>query len=677
MSPLVFLVLLVILVPPVLPVLPAHARDVTDRFRSELWYLDQMSAPAAWEIETGSEQTIVAVLDAGFDLDHEDLAGQYWYNEDEVAGDGTDDDTNGYDDDVIGWDFVDGDSNPSPDLGEGVSDTVASHGTVIAGIIGATANNGLGITGINWDVSIMPLRVLNEFGAGSTTDVRHAIVYAVENGADVINLSFTFSQTDERLRETIEWAYDQGVVIVAAVGNGNIDTDLSPIYPACFDSQIGKNAVIGVAATNQDDQKADFSNFGTRCTDIAAPGVDIFASVYHDSEDLAFITAYASPWEGTSLAAPMISGAAALLRSRYPSLTPDQIRNALKLSVDPVAETSLDARKRLGAGRVNLARALEYASNFAGQGSVVSGRSVREPVSSFVVAQQSGAEPLVRRVNGQGEILAEFYAYDVAFSGGVRLAMGDVDGDGEEEIVTGAGPGGGPQVRIFDLDGNVEGQFFAFEEGDRLGIFVTVGDVNADGVDEILVTSDTGGTGHVRIFNRYGHLKGAFFPLGRTTSPVQLALGNVDEDPELEIISTLASGGDGTVFIHDGTGRYKGSFIAFDGTVSGLHLASVDVDTDGVEEIVVVPTAGYIPQVAVYNQSGSLLRMFFAFPYEYRGGVELAAGDIDSNGSAELYVSPSLGGGPQVRIFNNQSELIGGFFSFDAMNRYGAVVAIY
>src|SRR3989339_1139362 len=151
MSPLVFLVLLVILVPPALPVLPAHARDVTDRFRSELWYLDQMSAPAAWEIETGSEQTIVAVLDAGFDLDHEDLAGQYWYNEDEVAGDGTDDDTNGYDDDVIGWDFVDGDSNPSPDLGDGVSDTVASHGTVIAGIIGATANNGLGITGINWD----------------------------------------------------------------------------------------------------------------------------------------------------------------------------------------------------------------------------------------------------------------------------------------------------------------------------------------------------------------------------------------------------------------------------------------------------------------------------------------------------------------------------------------------
>ena len=96
MSPLVFLFLLV------LPILPAHARDVTDRFRSELWYLDTISAPAAWDIETGSEQTIVAVLDAGFDLDHEDLAEQYWRNEDEIGVSGSDDDRNGYDDDVMG-----------------------------------------------------------------------------------------------------------------------------------------------------------------------------------------------------------------------------------------------------------------------------------------------------------------------------------------------------------------------------------------------------------------------------------------------------------------------------------------------------------------------------------------------------------------------------------------------
>ena len=377
------------------------AREVTDRFRGELWYLDQISAPQAWDRETGSEQTIVAVLDAGFDLKHEDLMDQYWSNIDEIYGDGIDNDANGYEDDIQGWDFVDNDPDPSPVIHAQTNDTVTSHGTVISGIIGATANNGLGIAGMNWDVSIMPLRVLNEQGSGSTIAVRHAIEYAVENGADVINLSFTFTQPDDRLAQTIKWAYEQGVVVVAAVGNGNVDMDHDLVYPACFDEALGINAVIGVASTNRTDQKADFSNFGVNCTDISAPGVDIFAAVYHDNTALSFITSYASPWEGTSLSAPMISGAAALLRSAYPTLTPDQIRNALKLSVDPVKESSLEARKQLGAGRLNLSRALEYASVFVK--GVSSGSLLTSTVSSrsFVVAQGQGSSPVVRRINSR------------------------------------------------------------------------------------------------------------------------------------------------------------------------------------------------------------------------------------------------------------------------------------
>jgi subtilisin family serine protease len=676
-SLLVFLVLLFLLVLPLLPILSAHARDVTDRFRHELWYLDQISAPAAWELETGTRETIVAVLDAGFDLDHEDLVNQYWINNDELASNEKDDDHNGYEDDILGWDFVDNDPDPWPDVSGTVNDSVASHGTVIAGVIGATANNGLGIAGINWDVRIMPLRVLNSDGSGSTKDVRQAIIYAVENGADVINLSFTFSQTDDSLRETVEWAHEQGVVIVAAVGNGNTDTDIQSIFPACFDREIGRNVVIGVAATDKNDQKAAFSNFGTLCTDIAAPGVDIFASVYHDKNVLAFATSYSSPWEGTSIAAPMVSGAAALLRSSYPSLTPDQVRNALKLSVDPVQETSLEARKRLGAGRLNVARAIEYASVFAGNGgSSFSGRS-KSFSESFVVAQGRGAQPLVRRVNGQGDILAQFDAYHPEFLGGVRLAVGDVDGDSEEEIITGAGPGGGPQVRIFDLQGNLEGQFFAFEEGDRLGIFVAAGDVNGDGLDEILVSSDAGGSGQVRIFNRHGHLKGSFFPLGRTDAGVHMAVGNIDEDPESEILSTQAHAGNGIVTIHDGTGRYIRSFTAFDGTNGSLSLTSTDLDADGMEEMIVATGMGDIPEVGVYNQSGSLLQSWFVFPLEYRGGVQVAAGDIDGNGVKEIYVSPLERGGPQVRIFNSNAKLIGGFFVFDPEARFGASVAIY
>ncbi|MFA4845267.1 MAG: S8 family serine peptidase [Patescibacteria group bacterium] len=669
-------VILTILAMVVFPLL-VSARDVQDPFRPELWYLDQISAPAAWEIETGSDETIVAVLDAGFDLDHEDLLLQYWNNKIEVAGNGKDDDNNGYEDDVRGWDFVDDDWDPSPDIEDGVSDTVASHGTVIAGIIGATANNGLGVTGINWNVALMPLRVLDERGVGSTTDVRRAIVYAVENGADVINLSFTFTQTDERLRETIVWAYEQGVVVVAAIGNGGVDTDVTPIYPACFDLELHVNAIIGVAATNKEDVKASFSNFGTRCVDLSAPGTDLFTAVYHDDEDISFSTSYASPWEGTSLAAPMVSGAAALLRSAYPSLTPDQVRNALKLSVDPSAETSLEARVRLGAGRLNLERALTFAETFANGAGASRALSERTTSGSFVAAQAAGSESVVRKVNGRGEILTEFQAYPTGFKGGVRLAMGDVNGDGTEEIITGAGPSGGPQVRIFDLEGVPMGQFFAFDEGDRAGIFVATGDVNGDGVDEILVTSDQGGTGQVRIFNRYGHLKGAYFPFGRTNRPVRLTTGNMDADAEVEIVSVLGAGSDGRVLIHDGNGRYVNSITAFNTSVSALSLATVDLDGDSRDEVIVASGVGHSPQVSVYNSSGEERLKFFVFPLAFSGGIEVAGGDIDQNGAIEIYVFPQSTGGPHVRIFSSEANIIGGFFAFDPFSRFGGTIAIW
>lgn len=646
------------------------ARESADRFFDELWYLERIMATEAWETQSGSSETIVAVLDAGFDLDHEDLFEKYWRNTEEIAGDGIDNDGNGFEDDVTGWDFVDSDSDPSPDIVSGGSDTVASHGTVIAGVIGAQANNGQGIVGVNWDVSIMPLRVLDENGSGSTTNVRRAIRYAVENGADVINLSVTFSQTDVLLRETIEWAHEQGVVIVAAAGNGNIDTDVTPIYPACFDVELGRNVVIGVSATNKQDQKADFSNFGTSCVDLAAPGTNIFGAVYHDPSELLFVTAYGTPWEGTSLAAPMVSGAAALLRSAYPSLTPDQVRNVLKLSVDSVAESSLEARKRLGSGRLNIERALEYADVFV-NGSGMSSRIQRNTRSdSFVIAQARGSEPVVRRMDGHGSVVEEFYAYDEQFHGGVRLSVGDVDGDGEIEIVTGAGPSGGPQVRVFDQEGNVESQFFAFDTGDRNGIFVSTGDTNGDGIDEILVTNTIGGTGQVRIFNKSGHLKGSFFPFGRTEYSVRVVAGNFDEDQALEIASYYPNGEDNSVVIHDGDGRYVRQLNA-----EGVSIAVGDLENDGIDELFVGARPGHVPRVWVYNAFGKQLASFLPFQLDFRGGVEVAAGDIDGNGEVELYATAHTSGGPQVRIFTNVSGLVGTFFAFDIANRFGSFIA--
>ncbi len=653
-------------------VYPAQALT-NDLFSQELWYIDKIQAGDV-QIDS-THRPIVAILDAGFDLDHEDLSNQYWKNVHEVAGDQKDNDSNGYEDDVIGWDFVDNDPDPSSDLTEPIRDAVASHGTVIAGIISAEVNNGRGISGIAPTARIMPLRVLDKNGSGSTANLRLAVEYAVNNGAEVINLSVTFLTPDQKLLDTLIWANEQGVVIVGAVGNTNQDTRKVPVYPACYDALAGKNVIIGVGASDRFDKKASFSDYGS-CVDVVAPGVNIFGAVFQDISNPFLTTAYASPWEGTSMAAPMVAAAAAAMRAQYPSLTPDQIRNAIKLSVDPVKEETVEERVRLGAGRLNVARALEVAGSMVGQRSGSSSDVRALSDGGFVIAQGEGSRPLVRRYDGHGMVLADFDAYHKAFTGGVRVAVGDVDGDGELEIVTVPGPGGGPQVRIFDQDGRPEGQFFVFDEGGRGGLYVAVGDVNGDGIDEILVNADQDSTGQVRIFNRHGHLKGAFFPLGRTATPLAVSVGNVDGDSAQEIVVSHRTTGDGTIRLFDGAGSYKRSFVVDAGNGGSLTTVVGDLDGDNVSEIVVAAGSGYAPKVSVYNGNGNIQQTFFAFPIDFRGGIHIALGDVDGNGLAEIYVSPESAGGPHVRMFNHEANLIGSFFAFDPQSRYGTFISM-
>lgn len=646
-----------------------------DPFLSEQWYLDAIHVP---QTPPEGKETIVAILDAGFDMSHEDLAHQYWINNNEIAGDHKDNDHNGYEDDISGWDFVDRDFDPSPDVSnQKTDDTIASHGTLLAGIIAAQVNNKKGIIGIAPKAKIMPLRILDAKGKGNSTDVREAIEYAVKNGADVINISFTSTQPDDRLQKTIQWAFDQGVVVVAAVGNESSDTEKIPTYPACFDMISGKNTVIGVAATNQDNKKADFSNQGKNCVDISAPGVNIFGLTYHDSSQLLFSTAYGSPFEGTSMAAPMVSAAVARIKSAYPTLTPNQIRLILMLSADPSKETTLPARQGLGAGILNIERAIKTAAVFAGEG-----KSIRETQShqsgSLVIAQGKGTVPLVKRFNQYGKEIMSFFAYNQKFRGGVRLAMGDVNGDGTEEIVTGAGPGGGPHVRVFDLNGSLINQFYSFETDDRQGIFVTTADVNRDGIDEIIVTPDQGGNGQVRIFNQRGEMQGAFYPFGRTQSAVHVAVGNFDDDPEAEIVATLSGHDkDHRVRIFDANGRYVREFTALDMTKTGLRVSAVRRVNQQMDDIVISSDTGSSPWLVVYSATGEKKSANLAYSPNFLGGVSLAVGDIDGNGNEEIYTVPIYGGGPHVRIFNVTTDLIGGFFAFDLKSRSGLSVAIW
>ncbi len=343
---------------------PVFALTPNDTFFSDQWYLQKIQAPRAWDMTIGSKDVVVAVLDTGFDLTHPDLMEHMWINKNEISGDGIDNDGNGYVDDVNGFDFINHDGSPEPDVNQPYDEGAISHGTVIAGIIGAVTNNEQGIAGISWNVKLMDIRILDNLGVGNSGTAREGIEYAVKNGAKIINLSFTGFDNDPRLEDAIRVANDAGVLIVAAVGNtegGGINVDEKPIYPACDEHLNVKNGVIGVAATDEQDAKSLFSNYGATCTDLAAPGQNILSVIYQNDAWAPFVQGYyQKDWAGTSMATPMVSGAAALLVSRHPTLNPEQLKNVLRLSTDPIHEFG-PAQGKMGSGRLNIANALVLA----------------------------------------------------------------------------------------------------------------------------------------------------------------------------------------------------------------------------------------------------------------------------------------------------------------------------
>jgi len=299
---------------------------------SSLYAMDIMDAPAAWDKQTGSSNIIVGVIDTGVDLDHEDLQANIWQNPGETPGNGVDDDGNGFVDDVNGWDFKNNDSNPNDDN---------DHGTHVSGTIGAEGNNGTGVAGVNWNVSIMALKFLGGDGSGTTGDAVEAIIYGTDNGAKVLNNSWGGGGRSQALEDAIKYARDNGVIFVAAAGNNFSNNDSFPTYPANYEVE----NVIAVAASNSSDN-AGFSNFGRHTVDLAAPGSAIVSTVRNDL--------YRS-FDGTSMATPHVAGACALVWAQFPSLNMNRVMIRVLGSVE--RNTNFADKVRTG-GRLNLNRAL-------------------------------------------------------------------------------------------------------------------------------------------------------------------------------------------------------------------------------------------------------------------------------------------------------------------------------
>ena len=309
------------------------AHDPNDPRFGQQWALDRIRAPQAWDLTTGSSDVIIAILDTGVDLSHEDLRGKL----------------------MPGYDFVNGDDDPRDDHG---------HGTQVAGIAAAATNNGRGVAGVGYHCTIMPIKVLDSRAIGLHSWIAQGIIYATDHGARVINMSLGSYTSSNTLRDAVDYAWRHGVLLVAAVGNGC--TSL-PAYPAAYEP------VMGVSATNRYDQRAPFSNYGSHVS-VAAPGVSILSTRRGGG--------YQS-WNGTSMASPHVAGLAGLIFAQIASarsgLEPDTsdgnwaasacedqsrtnatVREIIESTADDLG--SPDRDPFFGYGRINAYRALSNSS---------------------------------------------------------------------------------------------------------------------------------------------------------------------------------------------------------------------------------------------------------------------------------------------------------------------------
>jgi subtilisin family serine protease len=291
-----------------------------------------IDATDVWDKRTVADNIIIGIIDTGIDYVHPDLAANMWTNPGEIPGNNIDDDNNGFVDDVYGWDFANDDNNPTDGH---------FHGTHCAGTVAAVGNNGIGVAGVCWSAKLMALKFLTDGGSGSTSDAIDAVNYATAMGVHITSNSWGGGGFSQALNDEIAL----GGLFVAAAGNSGSDNDVSPHYPASYTL----DNVVSVAATDRNDGMASFSCYGRTSVDLGAPGVDIYSCQPGNSYQLL---------SGTSMATPHVSGAAALVWAKNPSMTPVQVKELLLENTDPVSSL---ANRTVSGGRLNVNKAYDAA----------------------------------------------------------------------------------------------------------------------------------------------------------------------------------------------------------------------------------------------------------------------------------------------------------------------------